>query len=235
MTTPFNTYGEQDFQTWLKWKQKPTQQNMSELLHRFDALIKKEVNKWKSGTMPLSLMQAEGYKIVAEAVKNYNPNSKAKLATYIVSQLQKLKRFGYRNQNVLYIPESRTIKVQAYKDAVTHLHDTLRRQPSTLEVAEYLKWSQAEVARMENELRSDLIAEYGNATDTITTVKPTDFKMQFAYYDLEPREQVVFEHITGMNGKIELSTQDIAKKLRTNTAEIYKLREAISKKLKKLI
>ena len=235
MPPELSSYGEQDFQSWLKWKQKPTPQNLSELLHRFDALIKKEVNKWKSGTMPLSLMQAEGYKIVAESAKNFNPNSKAKLATYIVSQLQKLKRFGYRNQNVLYIPESRTIKVRAYKDAVAHLTDVLHRSPSTMETADYLKWSQAEVARMENEMRSDLIAEYGTATDTITTVKPTDFKMQFAYHDLDPREQVVFEHITGMNGKKELSTEEIAKKLRTNSAGIYKLREAIAKKLRKLI
>lgn len=235
MATPLSTYSEQDFQSWLKWKQSPTDTTHSELLHRFDPLINKEVNKWQSGTMPLSLMKAEAYKIVSDAVKAYNPNAGAKLSTYIVSQLQKLKRFGYRNQNVLYIPESRTIKVQTYKNAVQHLAEVLGRTASTVEVADYLKWSQAEVARMENELRSDYIAEQGVSSNQLVTVKPTDFKMQYVYHDLNPREQVVFEHMTGMNGKQELGVDAIAKKLRTTSSDVYKIRESIAKKLRALL
>lgn len=235
MTTPLSSYSEQDFQSWLKWKQDPNDTTHSDLLHRFDPLINKEVNKWQSGTMPLSLMKAEAYKIVSDSVKSYNPNAGAKLSTYIVSQLQKLKRFGYRNQNVLYIPESRTIKVQTYKNAVQHLADVLGRAPSTLETADYLRWSQAEVSRMENELRSDYIAEQGVSSNQILTVKPTDFKIQYVYHDLNPREQVVFEHITGMNGKKELGVEDIAKKLKTTSTEVYKIRESIAKKLRSLL
>jgi DNA-directed RNA polymerase specialized sigma subunit len=235
MPTPLSSYSEQDFQAWLKWKQEPSDTTHSALLHRFDPLINKEVNKWQSGTMPLTLMKTEAYKIVSDAVKAYNPNAGAKLSTYIVSQLQKLKRFGYRNQNVLYIPESRTIKVQTYKNAVQHLVDVLGRPPSTSETADYLRWSTAEVARMENELRSDYIAEQGVSSNQILNVKPTDFKIQYVYNDLNPREQVVFEHITGMNGKKELGVPDIAKKLKTTPNEIYRIKESIAKKLRSLL
>lgn len=231
----FQNASELDFQHWLKWKQEPSDENHSNLLHRFDPLIQKEVSKWSGGTMPLPLMKVEGYKIVNDAIKSYNPNSGAKLSTYIVAQLQKIKRFGYRNQNVLYIPESRTIKVRTYKDALAHMTEALNRAPSTIELAEYLHWSQAEVARMESELRNDYIAEQGVSSNQITTVKPVDFKIQYIYHDLEPKEKSVFEFMTGMNGRPELGTNDIAKKMRIKPADVYKIREAIARKIKRLL
>lgn len=234
MSLEYKQMSDKDTQAWVSWKSSPTDANFNALVKRFEAIINKEVQKWRGGTMPLPLMRIEGFKIVGEAVKNYDPSVKVKLSTYITSQLQKLKRYGYKNQNVLYIPESRVIKVRSYKDAQAHLTETLGRSPSTGETADYLGWSRSEVSRLENELRSDLIAEHQFDAGVKSEVTPMDFKLNYVFNDLNPRQQVVFEHTLGLNGKTEKPAEQIAKLLKTTPTEVFKLREQIARKIREL-
>ena len=234
MTLSYSQMSDKDTQAWTAWKSQPNDENYNILLKRFEAIINKEVQKWRGGTMPLSLMRIEGFKIVGEAVKSYDPKLKVKLSTYITSQLQKLKRYGYKNQNVLYIPESRVIKVRSYKDAQMHLTETLGRAPSSRETADYLRWSLAEVTRLESELRSDLLAEHQFDAGVKSEVTPMDFKLNYVYNDLNPKQQVVFENTLGLNGKTQKNTEAIAALLKTSPSEVFRLKEQIAKKIREL-
>jgi len=234
MTLEYKQLADKDTQAWVQWKSRPNDTNFSNLVKRFEAIINKEVQKWRGGTMPLQLMRIEGFKIVGEAVKNYDPKVKVKLSTYITSQLQKLKRYGYKNQNVLYIPESRVIKVRTYKEALHHMTETLGRPPSTTELANYLRWNPQEITRMEQELRSDLIAEHQFDSGMKSEITPMDFKLNYVYTDLNPQQQVVFEHTLGVNGKKEHSAEALAKIMKTTPTEIFKMREQIAKKIREL-
>lgn len=230
----YKQLADKDIQTWQTWRQSPTDENFSKLVRRFEAMINKEVSKWRGGTLPMSMLRAEGFKIVGEGVKNYDPAMKVKLSTYLTTQLQKLKRYGYKNQNVLYIPESRILRIRNYKNAKAHLSEVLDRSPSSQEIAEHIGASVAEVKRLESELRSDLIAEHKFDAGQQSNIEAKDFKLGYVYNDLNPKQQVVFERTLGLNGKPVQNADHIAKKLKVTPREVYKIREEIAKQIRRL-
>lgn len=228
---------------WNEWKASGEDPDkLRPLIKSFKPLIKNRVNLYANKVpIPNAAIEAEVNKQFLDAVRTYDPNrigrntgKAASLNTHIYGRLRKAGRFIKKYQNVGTIPEKRIDQITPFKVARGELQDGLGREPSVSELASHLKWSPAEVTRMETELRKDLLAsefDYRPETGDPTFLMPSRDReiIQLIKYELTPREQLVLEYKLGMGGKPRLGTAEIAKKLGVSSPTVSRVVTKIQK------
>ena len=223
---------EDDIRIFKEWKKSPTPSNLAKVLKQMDPIISSEVIK-QLGTVPVPILKVKAKNFVIKALPKFDPNRGIKLSTYVVQQLKPLRRINYEQQNLVRLPENRQLKVANYKRAIVELERKYRRDPTTAELADYLSWSTAEVGRMERQLHSEIpqssmVYEPG----TMSLDQTFNKKIDFIYYDLDPRDKIIFEHMTGYGNKLKLSNFQIAQKLRISSSAVSQRKKYITNKIK---
>jgi RNA polymerase sigma factor (sigma-70 family) len=226
---------QRELNLWKKWKKSgwTDVDAFDELYMSLQPLAYSVIQKWSGAALPTSAIEAEVKSLMIKAMKDYDPGKGVQMNTFLISRLQKISRFIYKYQNTGTIPEQRAIKIDQFKKIRTFLTDDLNREPTALELAEELKWSPAEVDRMEKELRTSI--SFSNELTGMSFVNSSrDMEiLDLIYYELTPQEKLVYEHLTGKGGKEVLKGQDIAKRLRISPSTVTRLRQSIEKKMNK--
>lgn len=211
------TRAEQDLVLWHKWKQSPTDANLSTALRQLEPLIQREVSKW-AGTLARPLLETEGRRLTVEALRDYDPNRGAAVGTHVATRLQKMSRLSYANQNVARLPENKMLMFHAYNLGQAHLEDTLGRPATTDELADHLGWSIPHLTKFRREISRQEMLESGGATEGSSAglfeADEQDHSVDFLHHDLPPTQKLIFEHLTGYGGAPILSNQQIQKKLK---------------------
>lgn len=226
---------ERDLQLWKAWKADPTPATLTPVLEALSPLVDARLNDFRGlQSVPPGAMRGYCNGQLMEAIQTYDPSKGAALATHAEWRLKKLHAFVTDHQNLGKIPEHRTRFIQAFKNAQAELTEELGHKPDTLQLAERLKWSQAEVGRMAAELRPDHIAsislEPDQAGDTFSA-KERD-ALRYIHQQLGPQERLVFEHTLGVYGKQELPAKEIAALLDVPLPKVSRIRKKISNLLK---
>jgi len=211
---------EQELQLWKNWHQHNDSQSRDKLLRSLEPLLYKEVNKYTASPLPRTTLETEARILALNAFKSYDPN-KAQLNTHVTNHLKHLQRYVLTYQNVGKIPEHRGIAISKYQNIRDNLEEDFGREPSTVELADALQWSPAEVERMQIELRRDLsIAakkeddETGGFFDyTFSTTDPLKEAIQFVYFDSSTEDKKLLEYTFGIGGTKILSPKEIGNKL----------------------
>jgi DNA-directed RNA polymerase specialized sigma subunit len=222
---------ERDKELWKQWNTNKSPQNLSALLKAIDPVINSEVQK-QMGTIPPAILKLKAKALVIKALPKYNPD-KAQLNTFIVHQLAPLKRENMKAQNIIRMPENMQLKVRTFIDRKQRLEDKLRREPTSLELADELKWSLKEVKRMERQFHTEanvgsLIYEEGASY----LDSKLNLRTDLVFRSLAPRDQLIFEYSTGYGGKQKISNNEIARKLKVSSAYISQRKKHIMGKLK---
>lgn len=211
------TRAEQDLALWKKWKQSPTDANLSAVLRQLEPLVQREVGKW-SGTLARPLLETEGRRLAVEALKDYDPNRGAAVGTHVATRLQKMSRLSYANQNVARLPENKMLMFHAYNLGQANLEDSLGRPPTTDELADHLGWSIPHLTKFRREISRQEMLESGGAAESgsagLFEADEQDHSVDFLHHDLPPQQKLIFEHLTGYGGAPILSNQQIQKKLK---------------------
>lgn len=222
-----------ELELWRKWKdggQKPA--DVAPLLKSFRPMIQHHLGKYKGRVklIPDSVLEAEYNIQFVNALKTYDPKLGA-LGTYVFRYLEKAKRFIGENQNVGRIPENRIYKIKEFQKARDSLADDLGRLPDQKDLAKRLKWSVAEVARMESEQRKDLLAE-AFAHDPYEWVPSrAEEALRLFKYELAGNERVVYEYLTGYGRPRLASTGDIAKHMGLQDYQVSRIKDGLQRKL----
>jgi len=196
-----------------------------------EPLMQSQVNKWSDAKMPRSAIESEIKNLTMKALPDYNPMMGNQLNTFLLNRLKKVSRYVYKYQNIGKIPEHRITKIDGFNKAKMLLEDKLGREPSGMELSEKLQWPMAEVSRMEAELRASVVT-----SDLLSTMKIKDLNsadeehVDFLYYELDPKEKVVYEYLLGKNGKPMLSGEEIAAKMNTSPSWVTRMRKRIEAK-----
>lgn len=185
-------------------------QHLNKLLESFDPLIQREVNVFKTAPVPTEAVKLQAQILAKKAFDTFDPTMGFQINTHLVNNLKKLNRFIYENQNLAKIPEHRILKITQFKSIKEQLREQLWREPTTEEVANEMRISPAEVARLESELRQDLVIQNestnedggGFFLDAQQFTDKTKEAIMFVYHSMtEPKVKLLMEYYFGLEGK----------------------------------
>jgi len=212
-----------------QWRKDPTNENMQKIIEKARPIIYSEINKWSKGLSPELLMPKAEAQVV-KAIKTYKPSSGTAITTHIVNYLQSLSRIPYTYQAVVRLPEYKLSKKFEFDRVQKELFMDLGRDPTVDELAERLKWSRGAVAEM---VKKSIKGESPESVELPMFQHGSSIDVDYIYHGLDPVQQKVFQFSTGYMGSPQLSTKDIAKRLRLSEPQVYRIKSKITDIIKK--
>lgn len=207
-----NQYSDSDLELWRKYKSGDTQAKW-ELLDRFRGIIVTNARKL-SNVRPYSVVEAELKELTLKAFDNYNPSKGAKLSTHVMNMYKKVSRDNISNQHAIRIPENVHFKFKPIVEANQVLSDSLNREPTPQEVADYTGWTADKVMDANRRLRKELVESKQTFDPGVNTIDPTEHAMFYAYNSLDNNGRYILQHTTGYGGVVELPDSKIRKNLK---------------------
>lgn len=217
---------------WRQWKVSKDEEKLNQLYKTFKPLIMSSVNRFKNVPLPPEAIELEAKRLFFRGLQTYNPAKGTKLNTHLINQMKPLYRYIAQNQNIGYIPEIRIRQIGAFKMAEKDLEEKLRRPPTTAELSEKMGVSIPEATRLRNELRKGLVESLDDFTTLFQKTNPKKDAMYYVYHELDPKQKLVFERLTGLTGKRQYTkSTDISRITRIPVNRIRKMRKEIALKL----
>jgi len=222
---------------WSEWKQDRDPNKLGDLLTSFRPMIRSAVRKWSGSGISDRILTDNAEILAVTAFNSYDPQMPASLGTHVFNNMKRLSRVVSSNQNVARIPEHRTQKIGTFQNVKSYLEGELDREPTASEMSDRLGWSLKDVNLMENSLRKDLLysgdvlADY-SLPGTSEDEKRRDL-VDFIYYELDSREKLVFEYLTGKYGKPKKTASEIAGIMGVSDATVSRIRKSIEQKIER--
>ncbi len=219
---------------WDKGGRRP--QQLKPLMSALAPVIYSRTNIWR-GQVPDAALNREAQTLALKALHTYNPGKGAALNTHVTNSLKKISRLVYSNQDIIRLPEDKKLNTQALYKSTQVLEDELGRTPSDMEIADDLGWNIKRVRQIQglgvNELVGSLDVGGDMFGGDITAQDDrTNNTIHFVYADLQPTDQVIFEHSTGFGGKPRKTGEEIARLVNLTPSQVYHRKNAIAAKLK---
>jgi DNA-directed RNA polymerase specialized sigma subunit len=203
---------DKDAEMWQQWNRTKSPMDLEALVKQLNPLIQGEVNR-RAGTLARPTLEAQAKILTVKAIKSFNPNRNVKLSTHVTNQLQKLSRVNYAHQNAARVPEHSMLQFHSYNLAKEEFTSDHGREPTTDELADCLKWSPRKLESFQTQFgRAELLESIDTPSDLFVAATH-DPRIHYAYHSLSPRQQKIFEHLTGYNGAKRLSNRQILKQL----------------------
>lgn len=217
-----NSY-EPAYENWLKDK---SPANMSKLLDAFSSTINSEITRYE-GSRPL--LRSKARVLAIKAIKSYNPSAGAKLQSWVVTNLKPLARYGQQQRDVR-IPEVALRQAAEVNRVAKELEDDLDRDPTDEEIADEIGISPKRVASVRKMAiasvpagqMDEIAGDDGDQSiaPAVSEVNPLPFAQQAVYMSLDKTDKTIFDHLTGSNGKKQMSAKAIALMLGISPAAV---------------
>ncbi len=216
---------QQDLDLWRQWRKNNRQKDLSALLTQLNPVIQKEVGKWGS-TVPKAGLEARATILAVDALKQYDPNKGAAVATHVTSRIRKLSRHVYPYQNVARLPENKQLEYNTFQVANNRLLDNLGREPTVDELTDELGWSKKKVTASQQSFdRKEIVESVGAYMDDGQAQEPT---VDFYYHGLAPTDRKLFEDITGYNNQKSMSNKGVMRKYNLTQGQVsYRKRKFV--------
>ena len=222
------TRQEQDLELWKAWKRTGSTKDLEKLMRNLQPLLFRETNKWQS-SVPVHALESKGRILMLEALKTYNPNKGAAIATHITSRLRKLSRHVYPHQNIARLPENKQLQYNTFNIAKTKLEEEHGREPTHDEMADELSWTPKKVWEFEKTFgRRELVESEGAFLEHADTAGSA--LTDFFYRDLASQDKLMFEDMTGYGGKPVLDNSSLRRKYNLTQGQLsYKKRQFVDR------
>lgn len=208
-----------------EWKKSKNPETTSNLLKSIQPILNAAILSYAGQSDQFTKGRA---KILAlEALENYDP-TKSKLKTHLLTRLQRLRRDIGQINSPIHIPERITLDSLRLKKAQEEFIDKYGREPSDIELADAsglsikrittLRKLKAPVAESQIMVENDEGQMLGN--NVVIKPKSNDALLEFVYHSVSPTDQLIMEHLFGLNGKKKLGKSEIAAKLGVSPATV---------------
>jgi len=228
--------GNKDLTLWHKWNDGGRKKrDMKPVLRSLRPIINMRMNPYLHANIkgvPKEVIKSRFESAAIRAIKEYDPGRKAKLSTFATYKLRDAEHHIKKYQNVGSIPDHRASKVGQLQTTFAVMRDAIGREPTPFELAEELQWPEREVARLQNELRSDWVT---SRSEEATFQIPPDLDemgLRLIKYELPDEEKLVFQHLMGMDGFDQMKPGQIAKQYKWSPAKVSSLKGKIEKRMK---
>lgn len=203
---------------------------MSNLIEDHKRLIENEINKYP--LLPRTFVKAEAYKIAVESEKSWNI-SKGAFSTYLTNQLKKLSRLSTQYGSDIRIPEEKQFKINKLNKLQDDLTGQFGREATALELADSsgigIKQINTLLGSSRKSLSESSMIDF--TPDFGFDDKEQNDWLNFVYFDLTPKDKLIFEHKTGFGGKTILDDKELAKKVKLDTNTLKARVKSISKRV----
>ena len=207
-----NAYTDIDMELWKRYKNGDVQAKW-ELLKRFRGVIISNARKL-SNVRPYSVVEAELKELTLKAFDTYDPSKGAKLSTHVISQFKKVSRENINNQHAIRVPENIHFKFKPITEATAYLQESLNREPTHQEIADYTGWSLPRVVDAQSRLRRELVESKQTFDPGVNELDPAEQALHYAYSSLDEQGQFILRHSTGYQGAPELKDSVIRQRLK---------------------
>ena len=216
-----------------------------ELVSSLTPLIRGQVSKFTNSGLPYDALELHGKQLASEAIDSYDPSFNTQLNTHVTNHLRKLSRYTNKYQNVGAIPEPRALMIGKYHTMFANLVEEKGREPTVPELADRMKVSNAEITRLQSELRNDLSIEFKSSDPDeggfISYIAP-DIEdprvreaVEFVYFDSNPTDKKILEYTFGLGGVQKITAENIKTRLNLTENELRKRKDSLGKQIKELI
>jgi DNA-directed RNA polymerase specialized sigma subunit len=229
-----------------QWQDNPNKQNFQKIYTKFKPLINRAMSKAAYGsTLPQSAFKLQAAQEFQNALNNYKPGQGAQIHTYVYKSVEnKLKRLNYKYANIARQPERSGDGLGVYN--ITEFYNTkellrqkLNREPTSVEMADAMAVSPAQITQYEQEVKKDLSLNQ-ELEDLVTfqEISGDEAEIAMHYYDMNPQQQLVFDYATGRHGKPailkpsgQVDWKALSLRVGLSEAQVQKLRKQITKTL----
>lgn len=228
------TVSQADDALYRTWRASRSPHDLEALLRSLEPLIQAEVNR-RAGSLSRQMLVIQAKKLAVEAVLSYNPAAGTKLSTHVINQLQKLSRVNYAHMHAARIPEHAHLQYHTVNIAVEDFKSEHGREPTSDELADTLRWSPKKVEQFQSQFGRKELIESGDTPADMFVAAQHDPRVDYVYMSLSPRQQKIFEMVTGYRGHKRMSNPEIMRALNLSQGvlsyEKTKLKEAFQKAL----
>lgn len=218
-------------------------------------LVVKIAHDFKGFGVPLSDLIAEGNLGLIKAATKFNPGKGAKFSSYSAIWIKQSIRLALAKlSRTVRIPISSLSKVSKIQNAVIKLENRLRREPTDIEVADYLDFplltikhlrhvkvhnvslqqklsSEDDSGELQDQIKDDksvLAADTMEAVEELSTLKK-----YFEY--LKDREKLILTMRFGLDGQSTRTLEEVSQAINLTRERVRQIQIAAMEKLRKLI
>ena len=181
---------QKDIDAFNAWKNNGDKASLGLLIKQLHPLIYSQVER-VSGTLPKAALSAEAKKWTVKAIETYDPTKGASLSTHVLNYLPKIRRLNYKFQNAARLPENLQLQYTNFQTGVSHLQESLSREPTDEEIAKHLGWSKPLVTRFKGSLYEDLVESVSQKPTEVSQFNENKFLLDHILSQLSEQEKFI--------------------------------------------
>jgi len=228
------TRQDEDIRLWKQWKKTKSPQDASALVNQMMPLVRNDISRYHNNMNPV-VVEAHAKDLILQAAENYDPNKGVAFSTFVKSYMVKMNQRSDGWVTPMKIPDHRRNKYNTFKNSYEDLAEKNNREPTIEELADDLRWSQAEVKRFLSEIREGYSEDRPFMSTYIPNQSAEEEIIDYIYHDLSPREKLLLEYTTGYGGKPKLSNKEIMKRMNLNQNQLSYERKKLADKIEKVM
>jgi DNA-directed RNA polymerase specialized sigma subunit len=191
---------QKDIAAFNHWKETGSPEALGALMKQLHPIIYSQVER-VSGTLPKAALSAEAKKWTYKAIESYDPTKGASLSTHVLNYLPKIRRLNYKFQNSARLPENLQLQYSNFQTAVSHLQETLGREPVDDEIAKHLGWSKPLVVRFKGSLYDDLVESVSQRPSEVSQFNENKFLLDHILSHLTDQEKFILLESPNMSAQ----------------------------------
>lgn len=220
------------------YKLNPTKQNLVAVTRQLRPTIDSVIASMGDAGNPH--LRSRANVITAKAIKAYNPESGASLATWVSSQLRQLSRDARKSNNVLSIPEGVQLDSYALYRAEREFMEEHDREPTLKELADLTHLSQKRIAHIRKKVKAVVAdgAAVGEDGTELAQGSETDHSqeaMDYIYNDSDTTDQKLLEYLLGYGGETPLDNKTIQQKLKLTPVQLTRRKARLAMRFNTII
>jgi DNA-directed RNA polymerase specialized sigma subunit len=219
------------------WRKDPSPERMGELLDKADPVLRSALQSYAGGN---DALRSKARKLAVGAFQTYDPKKGAKLRTHVMTQLQPLTREARVYSQTVRIPERVSLDLYKVRQEGQKLRDKLGRDASDQELSDAAGLPVRRLAHVRafergERAESGLVDSEGALTYPGTSkIDPDQILLEYVHHDLTPVDQQILEWRTGLNGKEQLTNNEIARRLNLTPGAISQRAARIAGRINEL-
>lgn len=211
------------------WMKQRTPEYNTQILDAVQPIIDTAVQSYV-GQNANQTIRTQAKLMALRALETYDP-AKGNIRTHLLSQLQSLRRYAAKQQNIVDIPEQVGLDYQALQEASNELRDTLGRDPTDDELADHTGMSKRRIKKIRafnqpvaEGATYNETEENSSGGDTASNIPGYDAGaeswLDFVYDDLADTDKLIMDMMLGRNGRKKASVKDIAAALNISPSAV---------------
>lgn len=209
-----------------KWRDDPTSDNLSGVISKLQPVITAEAYRYGGGPV----IEAKAKQLAIGAVGTYNPDSGARLSSWVVTQMQPLARYK-TNMQPIRIPEVANARSAELNRMSMEFEADNGYSPTDEELADFSGVSIKQIKKLRGR-RKAVVSESsmegasneeefsGGGMAVSRDSKSLGLAAKAVYEELDDRSRLIYDHAIGANGRKLLDKREIARRLGVTPAYI---------------